>query len=169
MPARILFVQLFAVTISALRVDVRKLFSLTTVGASSFVCTPVDSANAASVSYDFGYRFERAIDPDKRGPASDDEVSDALAAMCNPVMPPLDDVDADQLSTMATEAASAISKASEPAAATVKSAAAVAAAAAAASSAPDPAASMEPFLGLAQQPDALQVLQDALLGTLGPP
>ena len=49
---------------------------------------------AASVTYDFGYRLERAIDPTKRGPATggiDDadgeDGSLMLDAMCNPPMP----------------------------------------------------------------------------------
>merc|ERR1712217_604864 len=43
------------------------------------------SASAASVTYDFGYRIERAIDPDKRGPAEDfGGGMDALMRMCEP-------------------------------------------------------------------------------------
>ena len=54
------------------------------------------AARAASVTYDFGYRMERALDPEKRGPAtgeastSDDEGAGGMSmldAMCNPPPP----------------------------------------------------------------------------------
>ena len=45
------------------------------------------AAHAASATYDFGYRLERSLDPDKRGPSDDSAVSDILASMCNPPMP----------------------------------------------------------------------------------
>ena len=50
------------------------------------------ASHAASVSYDFDYRLERALDPEKRGPASgdyeyDSPGSNALDAMCNPAPP----------------------------------------------------------------------------------
>ena len=50
------------------------------------VLTPA-AAHAASATYDFGYRLERSLDPDKRGPSDDSAVSDILASMCNPPMP----------------------------------------------------------------------------------
>ena len=47
------------------------------------------AAHAASNTYDFGYRLNRALDPDFRGPVSDVDAGgmSALDAMCNPVMP----------------------------------------------------------------------------------
>lgn len=56
-------------------------------GLPTIVAKPT---HAASVSFDFGYRLERAMDPDKREPATEDEVGggyDALMAMCNPEPP----------------------------------------------------------------------------------
>ena len=50
------------------------------------ILTPA-AAHAASATYDFGYRLERSLDPDKRGPSDDSAVSDILASMCNPPMP----------------------------------------------------------------------------------
>ena len=37
-------------------------------GAAATLLAP-GAASAASVSYDFGYRLERALNPEKRGPA----------------------------------------------------------------------------------------------------
>lgn len=66
------------------------------------------SASAASVSMDFGYRFERALDPEKRGPATGDEPAgggmDLLMSMCEPPAPEADSV-ADQAASAAPEAA----------------------------------------------------------------
>ena len=95
-------------------------------------------ANAASVTYDFAYRFERALDPEKRGPATPDVDlggMSALDAMCNP-MPPPQDVSGDELKT----AAEALPDPS--------TAAAAAAAAAITAVPPEPAASAEPIFGL---------------------
>ena len=57
-------------------------------GAAATLLAP-GAASAASVSYDFGYRLERALDPEKRGPAEDAETSgaSALMEMCNPAPP----------------------------------------------------------------------------------
>ena len=57
--------------------------------AAATLLAPAAPALAASVTYDFGYRLERALDPDKRGPAEDDETSgaSALMDMCNPPAP----------------------------------------------------------------------------------
>mmetsp|Transcript_51523 Transcript_51523/g.170727 ORF Transcript_51523/g.170727 Transcript_51523/m.170727 type:complete len:356 (+) Transcript_51523:24-1091(+) len=62
----------------------------------AIVCLPHQAASAASATFDFGYRFERALDPEKRGPATDEglpmeeEREDGISlldAMCNPAPP----------------------------------------------------------------------------------
>lgn len=97
--------------------------------------------HAASVTMDFGYRIERALDPDKRGPAEEDYDlggMSALDAMCNPVAPSLPEA-----SETAAAAAAATAKAAGEAA-SPKVAAAAAAAAAAATTTPEPASSAMP-------------------------
>ena len=59
-------------------------------GLSGWLAAP-RASRAASVSYDFGYRLNRALDPEFRGPADDNAVSDALSAMCNPPPPPVEE------------------------------------------------------------------------------
>ena len=50
-------------------------------------------SSAASVTYDFGYRMERALDPNKRGPSDEIQEQETgaglemLDAMCNPPVP----------------------------------------------------------------------------------
>lgn len=91
------------------------------------------SASAASVSMDFAYRFERALDPDKRGPATGDEPAggmDLMMSMCEPPAPEADSV-ADQVASAASEAAGlavAAPAAAKPAAAAAGAAAALGAA-----------------------------------------
>ena len=108
---------------------------------------------------DFGYRFERALDPDKRGPATDDEPPaggmDLLMSMCEPSAPEADSV-ADQAASAAPEAA----RLAVTAPAAAKSAAATAGASAALGATVaqpvDPASSaVEPLLV------SLQALLDA--------
>ena len=102
----------------------------------------------ASVGFDFGYRLERAISPDKRGPA-DPEVDwsssgmSALDAMCNPGPPSqLDFADAASAATEATNAAEAVGNAM------AKAATAAGTVAAAATVVPDSASSCEPIIAL---------------------
>ena len=127
---------------------------------------PAAAAHAASVSYDFGYRFERAIDPSKRGPASNDVDMEpngmsALDAMCNP-MPP------DALATAASDTARALSEqpAASPSAATTSAAAAAAAAATASAIPADPASSAEPIFGVAGAATHIALLGGALDSSL---
>ena len=111
------------------------------------------AAHAASVSYDFGYRLERSLDPDKRGPASDDSAgSDLLAAMCNPPAPEMAAAAPSANDAAAAGLVGSTALAAKPAMATAgsaKPAAAAAAAMAAVAVAPiDPASSAEPALSL---------------------
>ncbi len=86
------------------------------------VLTPA-AAHAASATYDFGYRLERAIDPDKRGPSDDSAVSDIMASMCNPPMPAVDPAPAlSHTDAAASGIASSTALAAQPAMATVPSA-----------------------------------------------
>lgn len=104
------------------------------------------AASAASVSMDFGYRLERALDPDKRGPAESDWEGDgmsAMDAMCGP-SPAADAVKA--ADPPALTAAAAI-PAAKPAA-SAGTAAAAAAGAVAAGVPADPASSAEPLVAL---------------------
>lgn len=89
-------------------------------------------ASAASVSMDFGYRFERALDPDKRGPATGDEFGgggmDLLMSMCDPPAEADGSIADQAASTTAPEAAGlavAAPVAAKPAAATAGAAAAL--------------------------------------------
>ena len=103
------------------------------------------SASAASVSYDFGYRLERAIDPDKRGPA-DDAGAQSLLDMCNPPTPEIEQPAEMATATAAGTAKATVATASVSAkplsAATTGAATAVAAAVA---TPVDPASSAEPL------------------------
>ena len=86
------------------------------------VLTPA-AAHAASATYDFGYRLERALDPDKRGPSDDSAVSDIMASMCNPPMPAVDPAPAlSHTDAAASGIASSTALAAQPAMATVPSA-----------------------------------------------
>lgn len=137
------------------------------------VSLPARQATAASVSYDFAYRLERAIDPEKRGPASGEVDLDAggmsaLDAMCNPPMPSgaLESgaaVAAGQ--TAAGQSATGQAAAGLGAAATpAKSAATAAAAASAAAAIPaDPASSAEPLVAWMLQSDWLGGAVHALM------
>ena len=103
-------------------------------------------ASAASVSYDFGYRLERSLDEDKRGPASDDfgGGAEALMNMCGP---PTAEAAAEPAAAEITAAAEAASGAA--ALSTLKPAGTVGVAAAVAAAAtPDPASSMEPLFAV---------------------
>ena len=103
-------------------------------------------ASAASVSYDFGYRLERSLDEDKRGPASDDfgGGAEALMNMCGP---PTAEAAAEPAAAEITSAAEAASGAA--ALSTLKPAGTVGVAAAVAAAAtPDPASSMEPLFAV---------------------
>lgn len=105
----------------------------------------------ASVTMPFAYQLERALDPEKRGPAEMDFDAggmSALDAMCNPTVPPPPMTDAaaalrqtaGQMSTAAKTAATAGMTKS------TTSGVAAAAVAAAAAGSPDPASSIEPLL-----------------------
>ena len=111
------------------------------------IASPAHPVNAASVTMDFGYRLERTLDPDKRGPAEDEPESgmDALMNMCEPPRPELSDAEADAV-LKAGETALAATAASKPA-----TAATAAAAAAAAAATPDPASSAEPVYFFASE------------------
>ena len=86
------------------------------------VLTPA-AAHAASATYDFGYRLERSLDPDKRGPSDDSAVSDIMASMCNPPMPAVDPAPAlSHADAAASGIASSTALAAQPAMATVPSA-----------------------------------------------
>ena len=109
----------------------------------------------ASVTMPFAYQLERALDPEKRGPAEMDFDAggmSALDAMCSPAVPPPPMTDAaaalrqtaDQISTAAkSAAASGLTK-------STTSGVAAAAVAAAAAGSPDPASSIEPLLNAMQ-------------------
>jgi len=115
------------------------------------VLTPA-AAHAASATYDFGYRLERAIDPDKRGPSDDSAVSDIMASMCNPPMPAVDPAPAlSHTDAAASGIASSTALAAQPAMVTVPSAKVAAAAAAGVASVAtvEPASSAEPALAAA--------------------
>ena len=108
---------------------------------------PSTSASAASVSMDFGYRLERSLDPDKRGPAEDVGGMDLLMGMCEPQ--PDTDSATEPVSTAVTKAAEAAGAAIAPAAtkpAATAGAGTLAAATAAAMPPVDPASSAEPEL-----------------------
>lgn len=111
---------------------------------------PAAAAHAASASFDFGYRLERSIDPEKRGPATNDmdalepDGASALDAMCNPMPPPA--------ATVAETALAAAESSAQAATASAIPSTAAAAAAAATSVAvvpADPASSAEPIFGAA--------------------
>ena len=124
-------IQLLLTQLSALRLGAPTAKpSLATGGLT--VLTPA-AAHAASATYDFGYRLERSLDPDKRGPSDDSAVSDILASMCNPPM--AEAVDQAPALSLADAAASGIASstalAAQPAAAMAGSAKVAAAAAAA--------------------------------------
>ena len=115
--------------------------------AASLAAALPASAHAASVSYDFAYRLERAIDPEKRGPATEDAGGmSALDAMCNPPVPFLDEPAEAVAATQATAATAVSATASGTTQATAASAAKTAAAAAVVAAPVDPASSMEPLL-----------------------
>lgn len=128
------------------KLTARKAFSaLCGGGATLFPGSQI--ADAAGVTYDFAYRLERSLDPDKRGPATgeieppDDVSADfmsAMDAMCSPTPPQEVSDAASSPATMqqTTDFGSALLK---PTSASV-----AAAAAAASSSPPEPAASIEP-------------------------
>lgn len=136
------------------------------------VLTPA-AAHAASATYDFGYRLERSLDPDKRGPSDDSAVSDILASMCNPPVPEAADP-APALSltdAAASGIASSTALAAQPAmAAGSAKVAAAAAAGMAAVATVEPASSAEPalaaVLGASQQTMLLLANSDtAWIGT----
>ena len=108
------------------------------------------AARAASVSYDFGYRLERSIDPEKRGPASDDAEGgmDLLMAMCNP--PSLEESATEPAASAPPATSISAPLITVPTGSTAKAGAAAGAAAAAAAPA-DPASSAEPLFGSVAQ------------------
>lgn len=81
-------------------------------------------ASAASVTYDFGYRLERALDEDKRGPAEDLDGSEALLRMCSPTA--VDSNAAEEIAGKAVEGADAAASAATSSGALAGAAAAVA-------------------------------------------
>ena len=107
-------------------------------------------ASAASVTYDFGYRLERALDEDKRGPAED--AGGGAEALMNMCAPPTAETAAAQ--PAAAEITATAEEASGVAAiSTIKPAGTVGVAAgavAAAAAPPDPASSssIEPLLAV---------------------
>jgi len=146
---RLALVSVLLTQLSALRLNAAAVKPRLATGGLT-VLTPA-AAHAASATYDFGYRLERSLDPDKRGPSDDSAVSDILASMCNPPMPE-DQAPAFSLTDAAASGiASSTALAAQPTAVTAGSAKAAAAAAAAVASVAtaDPASSAEPALAAA--------------------
>lgn len=105
----------------------------------------------ASVTMPFAYQLERALDPEKRGPAEMDFDAggmSALDAMCNPTVPPPPMTDAAAALRQTADLMSTAAKTAATAGMTKSTTSGVAAAAVAAAAAgsPDPASSIEPLL-----------------------